>query len=390
MNIDQIRKETPGVSDKIFLNSAGSSLVPQSVNERIQSYLTQEALEGGYKLADKHEGEIGEFYVEVAKLLRTSPGNIAYMTSATDAYAKALSAFKFQPGDKILTTDDDYVSNYLHFLALGKELGVEVVRIKNDENFDLDLDHCEEMINKEKPKLVSVTHIPTSSGLVQNVAGVGQLCKKYDIPYLVDACQSIGQLPIDVNEIQCDFLSVTGRKFLRGPRGTGFLYVSDKMLNRNYAPQYIDLAGASWENSEHYKLVDSAKRFELWEINYGLLLGFKEAIKYLNNLGIENVFEYNRKLSSFFRTNLENIPGVNVFDKGENPSNIITLDKTNVPLEKFKHNLDQNRVYYSVTVKEFAQIDFAKKGIAWALRLSPHYFNTKEELETVIDIIDGL
>jgi len=262
MNIEQIRTETPHCQDKIFINSAGASLMPQKVVESITHYLSEEAQFGGYKVADSHPTTIANFYKEAAQLINTQPKNIAFAHDATDAYTKALSSINFQAGDVLITSEDDYSSNQIQFLSLKERFGILIKRIKTLENGDLDLLHFQQLIEEKRPVLVAITHIPTNSGLIQDVISIGNICEQADLLFLVDACQSVGQIVVDVQEIKCGFLTTTGRKFLRGPRGTGFLYISDKVLNQGYQPLFIDGKGADWTSPNTFQALSTAQRFE--------------------------------------------------------------------------------------------------------------------------------
>ena len=389
MDINAIRKDTKGCIDKIFLNSAGSSLPPKPVVEKMNAYLQFEEELGGYEAAKLKEADINVFYEETAKLINCKPRNIAFAYNATDAYARALSAIPFNTGDYLLTTNDDYISNQIAFLSLQKRFGIKLLRANNVENGDIDLNHFEELTKKYKPALVSVTHIPTNSGLVQDVEAIGEICKRYDCWYLLDACQSVGQMEVDVEKIGCDFLSATGRKFLRGPRGTGFLYVSDGVLDAKLEPLFIDMRGADWQTADSYQVQMDAKRFEMWEFSYASVIGLAEAIRYANQIGIQNIHEYNLPLIKALRDGLVGIDGVVVLDKGSVKSNIVTFHKKNIELNEIEHILKNEKVFYTVSKKEYAIIDFTKKGVDWAIRLSPHYFNTPEEIKKTIEIVGG-
>ena len=308
------------------------------------------------------------------------------MTSATEAFAKALSSIIFNEGDCIITTADDYISNQITFISLHKKLKVNIIRIKNLPDNGLDLEDLEDLIRKHRPKLVAVTHIPTNSGLIQNVEGVGKICRQYDVLYLVDACQSVGQMVVDVRQIGCDFLTATGRKFMRGPRGSGFLYVSDKVLKQDYAPLLLDMRGADWSEYDDYKLFTTAKRFEHWEISYASLLGFTKAIQYANSIGLENIGRNNKKLSEKLRQNLRNA-GFKVWDIGSHLSSIVTFCGPDNDLEQIQKVLKDNTIFFSVTHKNSALIDFTNKNISGIVRLSPHYFNTAKEIEQVSGIL---
>ena len=390
MNIDQIRNETPNCRDKIFLNSAGASLMPKPVIDSVINYLKEEEKIGGYKLEELWEEELDGFYNEVAKLINAESRNIAFANNATDAYTKALSSIKFEKGDVVIISDDDYVSNYMHFITLKKRHGITIRRIDNLENGELDIQHFKTLVDIHKPKLVSISHIPTGSGLIQNVHAIGEICSDENIIYLVDACQSIGQINVDVEKIKCDFLSATGRKFLRGPRGSGFLFVSDRLLSEEYSPLYVDLGGADWTKMYEYQPFSNARRFEFWEKPCALMIGVREAAKYATNIGLKNIEDYNDNLIRTLRRNLAAIPKVNIFDRGLNPGNIVTWRKTGKNLSLTKSHLDKHDVFYSIVDKGSALIDFDKKGIEWVVRFSPHYFNTLSDITKASEIVESL
>ena len=387
MNTDKIRQEIRGLSDgKLFFNNAGSSLMPNIVVDSMLDYLKQEEQFGGYEVANKNAELLENFYTETAKLINCKPSNIAFMTSATEAFSKALSSIIFKEGDTVITTDDDYISNQITFISLQKRLNVKIIRIKKQENNELDLEDFENLIKQNHPKLVAVTHIPTNSGLVQDIEAVGKICRQYDILYLADCCQSVGQMDVDVEKIGCDFLTATGRKFMRGPRGSGFLYVSDRILEQDYAPILLDMRGAHWSEYNNYELFKTAKRFEHWEVSYAAVLGIMEAVKYANNVGLNNIENYNRKLAETFRINLKN-NGFKVLDIGNNLSSIVTFCGPDNDLENIQKILRENNVFFSASYKHSALIDFTDKKVDGAVRLSPHYFNTLEEIEKVSDIL---
>lgn len=387
MNTDKIRQEIRGLSDgKLFFNNAGSSLMPNIVVDSMLDYLKQEEQFGGYEVANKNAELLENFYTETAKLINCKPSNIAFMTSATEAFSKALSSIIFKEGDTVITTVDDYISNQITFISLQKRLNVKIIRIKKLENNELDLEDLENLIKEHHPKLVAITHIPTNSGLVQDIEAVGKICRQYDILYLADCCQSVGQMVVDVEKIGCDFLTATGRKFMRGPRGSGFLYVSDRVLERDYAPILLDMRGAHWSEYNNYELFKTAKRFEHWEVSYAAVLGMMEAVQYANIIGLNNIENYNRKLAETLRKNLEN-GGFKVLDIGKNLSSIVTFCGPDNDLDNIQKVLKENNVFFSVSYKNSALIDFTDKKVDGAVRLSPHYFNTLEEIEKVSDIL---
>lgn len=389
MDLDIIRKDTIGCNDKLYLNSAGCSLPPKIVLEKMMEYLQAEELLGGYEVERMRENEIRQFYIELGRLINCQPANIAFAYSASHAYSKALSAIPFEVNDYILTTDDDYISNHIAFISLQKRFGIKIARSVNLSNGDLDLQDFEQQIITLQPKLVAITHIPTNSGLVQQAEAVGNLCKKYDILYLLDACQSVGQIPVDVQQLGCDFLNATGRKFLRGPRSTGFLYVSDRVLNSDLEPLYIDRRGADWIEYDVYRAKATGQRFEEQEISAGII-GLAEAVRYANQVGIPQIEYYNTQLMAILRSNLQQYDRIQLLDKGSTLCNILTFHMYNKQLQEVEQVLRQNKIIYTVSLRDYAIIDYDKKGVEWAIRLSPHYFNTAIEMENTVDILTSI
>ncbi len=387
MDIAQIRKDTIGCENIIHFNNAGAALMPASVANTIRAWLTEEELWGGYEVADKLKGELDNFYDTAASLLHCKNHNIAFTTNATDSYNRALSAIPFKQGDVILTSENDYPSNFIAFISLQKRSGVQLVTVRNAPSGEIDLDDLEKKLRTYAPRLVSVTHVPTSSGLVQPVAAIGEIIKEHDTLYLLDACQSLGQMDVDAVATHADFISGTLRKFLRGPRGAGLLYVSDKALAAGLEPLFIDLRGAEWTSKETYQPLPDAKRFEDWETAYALMAGSTAAIRYLLSLGTNNVQSRNEHLSGILRSKLSEIDKIQLQDKGSTKCNIITFSMQGHDPESVKRDFRREGINIYTTSKTSAQMDFVQKGIEWAVRVSPHYYNTEAEIDRFIETL---
>lgn len=379
----QWRADTPGCARVAHLNNAGSSLPPAPVTQAAIDYLSQEALLGGYELAARQADAIAGFYSAVARLIGARPHQIAFAGSATDAYNRALSAILLRAGDVIVTTPDDYVSNQIAFLQC-RQKGVKIVRAKTLPEGGVDPEDVRRLIREERPALVAVTHVPTNSGLVQPIAEIGAHCRAAGVLYLVDACQSAGQLPLDVEAIGCDFLSATFRKFLRGPRGAGFLYVSDRVLETALAPGFLDLHSAQWTAPDIFEPAPDARRFELWERNYALVLAARAAAEYALGVGIPVIADHVRSLADYARQALATLPGAQVLDRGGELCGIVTAHFPNANPDALLEALRLQGIHTSVSTAGSARIDFAEKGVAWALRVSPHYYNTAEEIDALI------
>lgn len=374
----------------IHFNNAGCGLMARPVTAVMVDHLNLEAQIGGYEASAARATEVRGFYTEIAALINTSPDNIAFAGSATHAYATALSSIPFEADDVILTTRDDFISNQIAFLSLRKRFGVRIVHAPNTPEGVVDVDAMATLMRTHRPRLVSVTHVPTNSGLVSPVAEIGRLCRELDLLYLVDACQSVGQLVIDVEEIGCDLLTATCRKFLRGPRGSGFLYVSDRVLHAGHEPLFIDMHGARWTAPDAYEPAATAARFEEWEFPYATVLGSAAAVRYARDVGIEAIARRTPGLAARLRDGLAPIPGVRVLDRGPNPAALVTFEIAGWQPQAFKAAMDGRGINSALSFREFAQFDFGDKDVDWCLRLSPHYYNTEDEVDVVADAVAEL
>jgi len=307
--------------------------------------------------------------------------------NATAAFALALSAFDFRRGDVILTTRNDYVSNQIMYLSLARRLGVELLHAEDLPEGGVDAGSVREIIGRRRPRLVAVTHVPTNSGLVQDVAAVGAVCRDAGVPYLVDGCQSVGQLPIDVQRIGCDFFSATARKFLRGPRGVGFLCVSDRMLAEGRQPLLVDMRGADWKAADDYTLVDGAQRFENWEFAYALHLGLGAAARYALDVGVERGGGRAVQLAAYAREGLAAVDGIRVLDRGATLCAIVTAEVAGCDARAVMARLRERGINTSASLRGYALLDMDAKRAASAVRISPHYYNTTEEVDRAVEAV---
>ena len=387
--LKQWRADTPAAENgRIHLNNAGAALMPTPVVQAIEEHFKLETRVGGYEAADAAATDIDDAYAAVAQLLGTQARNIAVVENATVAIAQALSAFDFAPGDVILTTRCDYISNQLMYLSLSKRCGVRLVRADDLPEGGVDPDSVRKLIRDEKPKVVVLTWVPTNSGTVQDAAGVGAVCAEAGVPYVIDACQAVGQIPINVSDLHCDFLGGTARKFLRGPRGIGFLYVSDRALQSGRAPLYIDMQGARWREADAYDLVEDAHRFENWEFAYALVLGLGEAARYANRIGMDTITPRVQHLAATLRTKLQKLDHVRVLDRGRQLCGIVTAEVAGHDARDVALRLREEAINVSATLREYAVLDMDAKRAQTAVRLSPHYYNTETEINIAVSALD--
>jgi cysteine desulfurase / selenocysteine lyase len=385
IDVERARSETPGCQHVTHFNNAGSALPPQPVLDAVIGHLELEARIGGYEAHEANEEAIDRFYGATAELIGAKPEEIAFVSSATRAWDMAFYSFRFEPGDRILTSVADYISNYLAFIQTAERSGAEILTVPNDEHGQVSVEQLRELVD-ERVKLIAITHVPTNGGLVNPVAEVGPIARESGIPYLVDACQSAGQMPLDVDEIGCDALSATGRKFLRGPRGTGFLYVRSALLER-LEPPLVDMRAADWVAPDRYELRTDGRRFEEWEQDYGGKAGLARAIEYALEWGVDEIWERVHVLGDRLRAQLAEIAGVTTRDVGAEKCAIVTFDVARVPAERVKDALAREAINVSVSATTSAVIESIERGLPDLVRASPHYYNTEEEVDRLVESV---
>jgi cysteine desulfurase/selenocysteine lyase len=387
-DLERARRETPGCEQVLHFNNAGASLMPRAVLDAVMAHLQLEARVGGYEAADQARDAIRHVYDAVAELIDCSPEEVAITENATRAWDMAFYSIPFQPGDRILTAMAEYGSNYIAYLHIAKKTGAVVEAIPSDAAGQLSLDALQNTLD-ERVKLIAVTHVPTNGGLVNPVAEVGKIARKHSILYLVDACQSVGQMPIDVEQIGCDILSATGRKYLRGPRGTGFLYVRNTVLER-LEPPFLDMDAAIWTAKDRYEMQPGMRRFETFEANFAARIGLGVAIDYALQWDMTTIWRRIKTLAYTLRTRLSTLPGVIVRDRGATQGGIVTFTVEDKDPQDIKAALSQQHINVTVTPRRATLLDMDARGLESMVRASVHYYNSEEEIERFCKAIESL
>jgi selenocysteine lyase/cysteine desulfurase len=384
------RADTPGAERRAHLNNAGAALAPRPVRAAIDAHLDLEDELGGYEAKEARAAEFAVAADDLGRMLGGRGRNVALSQNSTTAFASALAAFDFAAGDRILTSRADYASNQIMYLSLARRLGVEIVRAPDLAEGGVDPDAVRDLVRRRRPRLVALTWVPTNSGLVQAVGPVGAVCREAGVPYLIDACQAVGQMTVDAQALGCDYLSGTARKFLRGPRGIGFLYVSDKALAAGAHPLLVDMHGATWTDPDRFELAPDARRFESWEISYALVLGLGAAVRYALDVGLDTARDRCRALADYARARLAELPGVRVLDRGAERCAIVTVEPAGRPGAEIKLALRARGINTSSPDREDAVIDMDEKAVSSAVRISPHYYNTAAEIDRAVETMAEL
>lgn len=385
IDIKSVRQDTPSCENVIHFNNAGAGLMPDPVFEAVTDHLSLERRIGGYEAQDEAKPLLDSFYTGFAELLNADASEIAYVENATRAWDMAFYSIPLCEGDRVITHESEYVSSYLAFLQLKKRKGIEIDVVPSDESGQIDVDKLTRLITS-KTKVIALTHIPTQGGLVNPVAEVGRIAKEHGLIYLLDACQSAGQLKLDVSEIKCDLLSGTGRKFLRGPRGTGFLYVSSAILPE-LDPLFIDLHSATWLDENTYEFEPGAKRFENWESNIAGRVGLATAVQYALDIGLPQIETRVKALGNRLREQLAEQGEVTVQDRGIEKCGIVTFTKDGENPSDLAERLRSQNINISVSVRSSAQLDFGPRNLDSVARASVHYYNTEDEIDQFCAVV---
>lgn len=388
LDLARIRAETPGCARVLHLNAAGSSLPSRRTLDATLDHLKLEAEIGGYEAADQARGALDGFYPSVARLIGAEESEIGFVENATRAWDLAFYSLDFKPGDRILTCVSEYSSNYISYLQVAKKTGAEIVVVPDDKHGQIDLAALERAIDK-RTRLVSISHVPTQGGLVQPAEAVGKIVNDAGVLYLLDACQSVGMMPIDVKKIGCDFLSATGRKYMRGPRGTGFLYARTRSTSQ-IEPIFLDNHAARWTGDREYTVIGDAKRFENWERYFAGVIGLKAAADQANELGMEAVWARLRELADGLRVRLAKLGGVTLTDLGMVKGAIVTFAVKDADHTALKMALREQGINVSVSTQFSSRLDLQGRGLRDVMRASVHVYNTEDELDRFAGALDSL
>jgi len=383
IDLERVRADTPGVAHVAHLNNAGSSLPPRQVHDAVVDHLQREAEIGGYEAARERKDRWEHTYDALARLLNADRDEIAVIENATRAWDMAFYAFPFGPGDRILTGRAEYASNWIALKQVTDRTGARIDVVPDDEHGQIDVAALESMLDHDV-KLVSLVHVPTQSGLVNPAADVGRVTRAAGVPLLLDACQSVGQLPLDVDRLGCDVLTGTGRKFLRGPRGTGFLYVRRGLIEE-LEPPLLDMRAADWQPDGTYTIRSDARRFENWETYYAGKVGLGVAVDYALEIGIDAIRARIVELAERLRAGLGEIEGVTLLDRGAVLAATVTFTVDGVTPDEVQRRLEQRGVNVSTMDAASAQLDYGPRGIAESVRSSVHYYNDDSDLERLVE-----
>jgi len=385
IDVSRARSLTPGCERVVHFNNAGSGLMPQPVLDTVLEHTRLEAQMGSYEAAAKKAEALNAVYTSFATLLNCRADEIALTDGATQSWHRAFHAVPLNKGDRVLTANNEYNSNWLSLRRRCDQVGASLEVVPSDAEGLVDIPALKRMLD-DRVKVVAITQITNSNGKVNPVEEVGAALRESNAIYLLDACQAVGQMPVDVERTGCDLLTGAGRKFLRGPRGTGFMYVRRSALEK-LDPMFIDIHSAKWTGRDTLEWRPDAKRFEVMEYNVADRLGMGAAVDHALMWGLDAIRERIAQLSTQLRARLNDLPGVQVRDQGNRPNGINTFTIDGCDLNALLHHLRAQGINTSVTNFDQAWLDLKERGIERIMRASVHYYNTEEEVERLVQAI---
>ncbi len=390
LDVAALRDATPGCAQRVHLNNAGAALCSRATLDTVIDHIELEGRIGGYEAAALRAPQLDATRRAVAALLGASVDEVALTGSDTASWTKAFWGLVMTGGlrtrRRIVVDRSVYNSHHLAVLQAVRHLGVTVDVVAPGDDGPIDLVALSSMLGPDVG-LVTITHVPTHSGVVAPVREVGELARAAGVPYFLDACQSVGQLAVDVGEIGCDVATLTGRKWLRGPRGTGALFVREGFLD-GLDPPGVDASSAQWSpHGDEYVLADDATRFEEFETSVAARLGLGTAVDELLALGIEQVQSRIATLAEHLRSSIDAAPALHGEDPVGERCGIVTFSVAGRDADEVAAQLSSSGINVSVSRAANSRLDFDARGLDTVVRAAPHVYNTVDELERLVDAL---
>lgn len=384
MDLARLRAETPGIDRVLHFNHAGGSLPPQPVLDTVLAHLQREAVSGPIEAGIAATPALEEARAEAAALIGAEAPEIAFTGSATQGWGLALAGLLLKAGDRILVGRQEWGGNLTTMQRAAARTGAAIEVIPCDDTGRASPEALAAMID-DRVKLLSLTWIGANGGLINPAAEIGRVARAAGVPYFVDAAQAIGQIPVDVAALGCDVLVAPGRKHLRGPRGTGLLYIRQGFLDR-LDPPYHDARTAAW-TPDGPRLQDSAVRFEAGDFPMALRLGLGAAIRYARAIGIDAIRARLDTLAQGLRGRLAAIPGVVVHDLGIERAALVSFAVAGVEPAELRRRLAAEGIAIAVNGVAYTPLDMTARGLGDICRAAVSYLHTEAELDRLADAV---
>lgn len=377
------RARTLGTSTRRYFNAAGAGLMSDGVMSAIVGHLRTEQEIGSYEAANLVAPRIEQAYEDAAELLRCDADEIAFHDAATTGLRVVFDALRLGAGDTVVAPRSSYVSQALRLLSMQRHDGVTLKIIENAPDGRMDLAELEDVLAGTPNAVISAVHVPTSSGLVEPVAEIGVLARRYGARYVLDATQSVGQIDIDVRQIGCDVLVATGRKFLRGPRGTAFTFVRRGFLD-GIAPWAPDVRASVWNDSSAWTTTPGARCLETWEAAIAGRVGLGVALREALDRGMSATESHIGLAAARLRERLGAIEGVTIADPPAATAGIVTFVVAGLASRDVSAELRARAIDTIAIPASHAQWDLGERGLDAVVRASAHVYNDESDFDILV------
>ncbi|MFI8106512.1 aminotransferase class V-fold PLP-dependent enzyme [Streptomyces sp. NPDC086023] len=364
---------------RVHLNTAGAGLMPAEVVDVMADHLAQEAAEGAYETELRHADTLDKgVYEALASVLDAPVDDVALFDNATRAWSSAVGALRLTGTGRVWITPYEYAGNLILWTELRRRTGLRVEVVPLTPSGDLDLDWMRRNI-REDVAVVSVPHVPSGCGIVNPVEEIGRILAPWPCLYLVDACQSVGQLDVSVRRIGCDLLTGAGRKFLCGPRGTGFAAIGPR-LRAAATPLFHDLHVADVTALHDYEVhTDSARRFEYAERSAAAVRGLDAALRHHLARTAEPGTGHDARAA--IRDAIAAVPGTRLIDPGTRHASLVTFVCADVSAARIRAELAARGVSVWVAQGNHTPLYLPGQGVDHAVRVSPHHYTSPQDTE---------
>ena len=391
--ITGLRSHTPGLVQGLHFNNGGAGLPSQATLDAVIEQLQLEARLGPMEAAAAAQPGVALARERAARLINADVGEIAFAGSGSSALGLAVAALlstnkPLQVAERILVGRQEWGGSLATYQRMAQRAGATVEQIPCREDGSVDPAALARMLDA-RVRLVSLTWLPANGGLINDAAAIGRLTRAAGVPYLIDAGQALGQLPVDVQALGCDILKSAGRKHLRGPRGTALLYVRQALLER-LEPVFVDVQSAAW-TEDQARLRRDAQMFETSESSLALTLGLGAALELATSLDLAQAFARVQRLAERLRAALSELPGITLRDLGgPERSGLVSFTVEGITAAEVKRRLAGQGIEVGANGVPYTPLDMQARGLDGVVRATLSYLNTEDEVQRLVEALARL
>ena len=397
-DINKVIKDFPIIRNKIemqgkklvFLDNASTTFKPDCVLDAVKKYYeseTSNSHRGDYDLCFNIDKEIEETRKLAAKLINASDNEIVFTSGTTHSINQVAFGFAkkiLNKDDEILLTEAEHASNSLPWFAVAQEVGAKIKFIKLDENNRLTLDSVKKVVSK-KTKIIALAQVGNVLGYLADVKSIAKLAHEYGAYFVCDGAQSVPHMKVDVKDLDVDFLSFSAHKMC-GPTGIGVLYGKYELLEKSDPLILGGGMNVTFTSKPEMTLLPPPTRFEAGTLNIEGILGFKAALTYILDLGLDNINEYEKSLRKYAIDKLKDVPGIVIYNE-DAEAGIITFNIK----DRFAQDEATYLNYKGIAVRSGQHCAKMLPGVIGTIatvRASIYFYTTKEDIDYLVDTLN--